>query len=90
MGVKHRFIFQIFKRLELNFAIKFLKANILNFKVFYKREIINFFNNIFSQLNSVNNTYDELKKLYIIRLYLIKSTRGLSHALGKPVNGQRT
>lgn len=47
-------------------------------------------NIILSQVNSVNNKVDELKRLNIIRLFLIKSYRGRSHALGKPVRGQRT
>ena len=32
----------------------------------------------------------DLKRLNIIRLYLIKSYRGKCHALGKPTKGQRT
>lgn len=44
----------------------------------------------FSQVNSVNNSIEELKKFNILRLYLIKSHRGKCHALGKPVRGQRT
>lgn len=47
-------------------------------------------NIIFSQVNSVNNQLPELKKLNVIRQYLIKSYRGRCHAIGKPVNGQRT
>jgi len=47
-------------------------------------------NVILSQTSSVNKCVDELKTLNIIRLYLIKSYRGRSHALGKPVRGQRT
>lgn len=47
-------------------------------------------NLIFSQLTSVNNTVLELTRYSLIRLYLIKTTRGRSHALGKPSRGQRT
>jgi len=47
-------------------------------------------NIIFSQVNSVNNNIEELKKMNILRLYLIKSHRGKCHAIGKPVRGQRT
>lgn len=43
-----------------------------------------------SQLTSINNTIFELIKYNLIRLYLIKTFRGRSHALGKPVHGQRT
>lgn len=47
-------------------------------------------NIIFSQINSVNNPVYELKRFNVIRLYLAKTYRGKSHALGKPVRGQRT
>lgn len=47
-------------------------------------------NILFSQINSVNNQLPEVHRLAIIRLYLIKSYRGRSHAIGKPVRGQRT
>lgn len=47
-------------------------------------------NIMFSQLTSVNNTVLELTKYNLVRLYLIKTTRGRSHALGKPSRGQRT
>jgi len=47
-------------------------------------------NILFSQINTVNNRLDDLHKLSVIRLYLIKSYRGRCHALGKPVRGQRT
>lgn len=63
---------------------------LIDFKHIYKKEIIGFLNRYYSQVSSVNNTLFELKKLRIVRLYLIKSYRGRCHALGKPVNGQRT
>lgn len=47
-------------------------------------------NLIFSQLTSVNNSVAEVQKYQLLRLYLIKTTRGRSHALGKPSRGQRT
>ena len=52
-----------------------------------QRKIINMY---LSQLTSINNTIFELIKYNLIRLYLIKTFRGRSHALGKPVHGQRT
>jgi ribosomal protein S13 len=55
-----------------------------------KLPLINPINIIYSQINSVNNQLTELTRLNIIRLYLIKSYKGRSHALGKPVRGQRT
>ena len=47
-------------------------------------------NIMFSQLTSVNNTSADLTRYNLLRLYLIKTTRGRSHALGKPSRGQRT
>ena len=47
-------------------------------------------NVLFSQITSVNNTVFELTRYNMLRLYLIKTTRGRSHALGKPSRGQRT
>ena len=32
----------------------------------------------------------DLTRYHLLRLYLIKTTRGRSHALGKPSRGQRT
>jgi ribosomal protein S13 len=47
-------------------------------------------NVMFSQMTSVNNTAADLTRYNLLRLYLIKTTRGRSHALGKPSRGQRT
>ena len=47
-------------------------------------------NLFFSQITSVNNTVFELTRYNMLRLYLVKTTRGRSHALGKPSRGQRT
>jgi len=47
-------------------------------------------NVLFSQLTSINNSVAQLTRLNFLRLYLIRTTRGRSHALGKPSRGQRT
>lgn len=47
-------------------------------------------NIFFSQISSVNNKNQELTRLILIKLFLIKSMRGCAHALGKPSRGQRT
>ena len=47
-------------------------------------------NSMFSQITNINGQESELKRANLIRLYLTKSTRGRSHALGKPSRGQRT
>ena len=47
-------------------------------------------NVLFSKISNINSQESELIRANFIRLYLIKSTRGRSHALGKPSRGQRT
>lgn len=47
-------------------------------------------NILFSQITSVNSGSVDLTRYNLLRLYLIKTTRGRSHALGKPSRGQRT
>lgn len=47
-------------------------------------------NIFFSKFSSVNSRWRDLYYRHVIRLYLIKTTRGRSHALGKPCRGQRT
>ena len=89
-GLGRSFILKIFTRLELNFSLNVLRTDLVNLNLQTRRELICLFNNLFSQINSVNNGYFDAKKLHIIRLYLIKSYKGWCHALGKPVRGQRT
>ena len=55
-----------------------------------KPEILRSINIFFSQLSTVNNRLSEIKKYSLIKLLLIKSSRGRAHALGKPSRGQRT
>lgn len=74
----------------MNFSPVLLKSDLPKLTSQYRRELIHLFNNMFSQMNSVNNSYDDLKRLNIIRLYLIRAYKGWCHALGKPVRGQRT
>jgi ribosomal protein S13 len=47
-------------------------------------------NKMFSKINPFNHTIHELTRFHIIRLYLIRSTRGRAQSLGKPSRGQRT
>ena len=47
-------------------------------------------NILFSQSANINVSVMEVVKHSCIRLYLIKTTRGRSQALGKPSRGQRT
>ena len=47
-------------------------------------------NILFSQITSVNNPVFDITRYNLLRLYLIRTTRGRSHALGKPSRGQRT
>ena len=52
--------------------------------------MLNSVNTFFSQFSSVNGRLRELQRLVLIRLFLVKTFRGRSHALGKPSRGQRT
>lgn len=47
-------------------------------------------NLMFSHMTSINDTVFDLTRYNLLRLYLIKTTRGRAHALGKPSRGQRT
>lgn len=67
---------KMFARLELNFSIRILRTDLSNLSSQTQREFISLLNNLFSQINSVNESYLELKKLHIIRLYLIGSYKG--------------
>ena len=80
----------ILSRLEINHSIPIVSAEVLSIEDTRKVDVVNTLNALFSQINSVNNSIDELRRLNIIRLYLIKSYKGKCHALGKPVRGQRT
>lgn len=76
----------IIKRFELNIFKYRYTLSLLLLPLDF-RKVLNMY---FSQLTSINNTIDELTRLHIARLYLIKTYRGRAHALGKPVRGQRT
>lgn len=77
-------------RFELPNTIFFNSISILKVSKIYYKEIVGFLNHYYSEISSVNNIYIDLKRLNIIRLYLIKSYKGRCHAIGKPVRGQRT
>lgn len=86
MGKKSRFLFM--KRFELQhlFLLK-NKDKLLSSLSLNKRK---FFNVYLSKIVSINHSIFEVQKYNFIRLYLIKTFRGRSHALGKPSRGQRT
>lgn len=89
-GLNLRFKDLIMDRFELKNHVS-TKATLINDIQLEKHiSIIEPLNIIFSQVNSVNNSIEDIKKLNILRLYLIKSYKGRCHALGKPVRGQRT
>merc|ERR1712124_18999 len=89
-GLSKFFKKNITHRLELPNTVFVNLLPILEFRVFFHKEIIGFLNHYYSQVASVNNTVLEVKRLSIIRLYLIRSYKGRCHAIGKPVRGQRT
>lgn len=77
-------------RLELSNTVNTNASLLEDFTFKYKKNIVGILNRYYSQLNSVNNQLNDLLRLNIVRLYLIKSYRGRCHALGKPTRGQRT
>ena len=89
-GFGSKFVKLLSQRFELSFFQKNKETLLLDHQVNNHKPITQPLNIIFSQINTVNNRLEELNRLNIIRLYLIKSYRGRSHAIGKPVRGQRT
>lgn len=89
-GLGRSFFKKITERFELGMLFSFKKQMLINYQTTSHKVILQPLNIILSQVNSVNNQINELKRLNIIRLFLIKSYRGRCHALGKPVRGQRT
>ena len=89
-GLNSCFKNSILDRFELKNHISTRKMLITDLELKYNINLIEPLNVTFSQVNSVNNSVEDLKKLNILRLYLIKSNKGRCHALGKPVRGQRT
>ena len=85
-GLADKSKIKLIKRFEFNF-LKYDTSKTFLILSLDQRKIINMY---LSQLTSINNTIFELIKYNLIRLYLIKTFRGRSHALGKPVHGQRT
>ena len=89
-GLGQSFKNSILDKLELKNSVNVNTTSVSNFKKTYHKELVGFLNHYYSQVSSVNNNLSDLSRLNIIRLYLIKCYRGRCHALGKPVNGQRT
>lgn len=90
IGFGKTFKKKLISRFELTITHKNFNKKMPEYEIRKKRIIIKPLNIIFSQINSVNNNYYEIKRLNIIRKFLIKSYQGRCHALGKPVRGQRT
>ena len=91
-GLGGKFKVLLIKRFELTTLSSYLLNNIfltLYFKN-YNKNFVKTLNIIFSQINNVNIPLKELKKINILRKYLIKSYKGYCHFIGKPVRGQRT
>ena len=76
----------LISRFELYSLIRKPNQNLATFGSAFTMSL----NVLFSQLTSVNNTVFDLTRHNLLRLYLIKTTRGRCHALGKPSRGQRT
>merc|ERR1712157_259082 len=92
VGLGNKFKTNIVKRLELTtFSLYYTKNTpLIIYSAHTFKKFVKTLNIIFSQINNVNSTVQELKKLNIIRKYLIRSYQGYCHSIGKPVRGQRT
>jgi ribosomal protein S13 len=77
---------QILYRFELNNVLKKRYTHLTD----NNKSVLSTLNIIFSQLSSINHLIRDIKKLTIVKLYLLKTTRGKAQALGKPSRGQRT
>lgn len=74
------------KRFEVfNYSIKNTKTTLP-----HKTITLPYLNILLSQYTSVNNKPKDLQQYFLIKLLLIKTNRGRSHAIGKPSRGQRT
>ena len=76
----------LLKRFELNYPHKIPSVSINELHPTIPMSL----NLMFSRLTTVNNSIFDINRYALLRLYLIKTTRGRSHALGKPSRGQRT
>jgi hypothetical protein len=91
-GLGYKLIKLIEKRLEITTFLTCYSNLFFLIDYFYysKNFYVKTFNIILSQLNNVNSSLNDLKRLNILKKYLIKSYQGYCHAIGKPVRGQRT
>jgi len=91
-GLNYKFKNLLVQRFEITTFSLFLSNIIylINYYTYFFKKLEKTTNIILSQINNVNSTVLELKKLNILRLYLVRSYRGYCHAIGKPVRGQRT
>jgi ribosomal protein S13 len=82
----------ITKRLELTTFASFIskKCYVDDYIRLSSKTLVKTINIIFSQISNVNSSLIELKKINIIRKYLVKTYQGYCHAIGKPVRGQRS
>lgn len=89
-GFSRSFYTKLVMRFELTFLLNKPVITLEDYHVVTSKALLMPLNVILSQISSVNALPHQIKRFNIIRLYLIKSYRGRSHALGKPVRGQRT
>jgi ribosomal protein S13 len=91
-GLGPKFNNLLLKRLEFTTFLKYYTQiyYVIDYCNLFHKKIIKTMNIVFSQINNVNLNLIELKRLNILRKYLIKSYKGYCHAIGKPVRGQRT
>lgn len=76
----------LLKRLEINKQNFKLKLNLLVFSTQQQYAL----NNELSAISSTNYPVRMLYRFNILKLFFIRSYKGICHILGKPVHGQRT
>jgi ribosomal protein S13 len=76
----------LLKRLEINKQNFGLKLNLLAFSTQQQYAL----NNELSAVASTNYPVRMLYRFNILKLFFIRSYKGICHILGKPVHGQRT
>jgi hypothetical protein len=76
----------LISRFELHILKKSTHYSIADFNKYIPMVL----NILFSKTTNINGIDSELHRYNFLRLYLIRTTRGRCHALGKPSRGQRT
>ena len=89
-GVNLAFSRALLSRFEVSKPSMFVRLTCGKGEKLLKTPLLKPLNIMLSQFLSVNNSTAQLKRLKILKQFLLKTYKGRSHSLGKPVRGQRT